>query len=93
VIVGLGFFLYGYVLTGRNIAKKEKEEISVFKVPRDELVRNGYRYYCRECGAAYQELAFELVNGVLNTKMCSCGTNSFATLNDNKPVWENEEQR
>jgi hypothetical protein len=92
VIAGWGYYFYACALTQRNIEKKEKEEITIYRIPKNELIQEGYKYYCLGCGAAYKELSFDSLEGRLNTKMCSCGTNSFATLDGDKHIREDGEQ-
>lgn len=86
--IGLGFPIAVLCLRNHTIKTelRQGEKISVFTVPRDELIGTGYKYYCLGCGAVHKELSFQSVQGRLDAKMCSCGTNSFATLDGDKPV-------
>jgi hypothetical protein len=87
-IAGWGFYFVSLAVRQKHIEEKDRENITISNIPKSELIQEGYKYYCTGCGAAYKELSYESVKGQLNTKMCSCGSNSFATLDKDECIRE-----
>ena len=58
---------------------------------REEVIEEGYRYYCIACSKVFKELPkeqYEDGHGGRALAMCRCGSDLFANLKDDSRVEE-----
>ena len=62
---------------------------------RDEMIENGYKYYCIACKGSCKELPmmpYDTGHGMSQIPMCRCGSDLFADLKTDEPVKEGVEE-